>query len=369
MIPGVWIATQASNETNAKIYAAADGERKLPNTAQILVEHRKNNAILQLRADLQGQSSLSASYRAHPNLSLFATSLMNGNAWVGGHFDRTLPLAKHSLPSQLSENLPIQKEDQPRNYTGKQYEGLDTLSRDVVNVKFGAWMPVVVGEPGNRPDVGQGYAAANLLGATFASAFSSNGTSFDLKTYFSANLNDTDRPPLQVTLDRDSKKASIGLTQVLAFDRVQLNLFDDRAPFVRNTLAWTIRLESLKNSSPDRPSNTGSEERTNRVLLGAAWQLNRSLSVKTVFDGSDVSTAFMFKRWKHPRIFCSVLNKWSLKGAPSFLGLGIELETGGVEEHPNAYYYAHHPEPPMVVDHDEVPQTKVVLPGNLEQTV
>lgn len=356
MIPGVWVATQASSDTNAKIYAAPDGTRKLPTTAQILVEHRKNNATLQLRADLQGQSSLSASYRAHPNLSVFATSLINGSAWAGGHVDKTVPLPNHT------ESIPI-KNDEPRNYM--QYEGLDTLSRDVVNLKFGAWMPIVIGDPGNPPDMAQGYAAANLFGASFANAFSFDGKSFDLKTYFSANLNDTNRPPLQVTLERDAKRASIGLTQVLAFDRVQMNLFEERAPYVRNTFAWTIRMESSKSPSV----SNAVEERTNRVLLGAAWQLNRSLAIKAVYDGTDVSTAIMFKRWQHPRLTCSVLNRWSLNNAPSFVGLGIELETGGVEEHPNAYYYAHHPDRPVVLDHDEVPQTKAVLPENLEKAV
>jgi hypothetical protein len=380
MTAGVWIATQAADDTTAKInLAGADPagatsqlDPVLPNGGQILVEHRsKNNALLQLRADFQGQSSLSVSFGVHRNLALFATSLMNGNAWAGGHFDKTFPLpqtlrrAESPAPSSTTTTTTITTTTMGKEVVAEQqtntvpYEGLDIMCRKMVNLKMGAWIPVAAGDRNNRPDVIQGYVAANLLGATLASSLTCNGTSCDIKTYLSANLNDTDRPPLQVTLERDNKKAMIGLTQVLAFDRVQMNLFEERAPFVRNTLAWTVRLESTK------AAKEGTEERTNRVLLGAAWQLNRSFAVKAVYNGSDVTTALLFKRWQHPRILCSVLNKWSPHGAPSFLGLGIELETGGVDEHPQAYYYAHHPEQPVVVDQDVFPQTRAVLPDDV----
>jgi hypothetical protein len=391
MTPGVYITTQAADDTTAKVYAAAGADvdtsttaaattpatknnnNMLPQGAQILVEHRnRKSTLLQLRADLQGQSSLSVSLGVHPDLSLFATSLMNGNAWAGGHFDKTFPLPTNAirLMGTADGNSTADEVVEPSRKT-MPYEGLDTMCRTKVNLKMGAWIPVTAGDPQRRPDIIQGYAAANLLGATLAAGLTcssnqagSSSSGCEIKTYGSANLNDSDRPPLQVTLERDNKRAMIALTQVLAFDRVQMNLVEERAPYVRNTLAWTIRLESTK-----APEGTTDSERTNRVLLGAAWQLNRSLAVKAVYNGSDVTTAVLFKRWERPRVLCSVLNKWSpQQGAlPSFVGLGIELETGGVAEHPQAYYYAHHPERTVVVDHDVVPQTRAVLPPDIER--
>jgi hypothetical protein len=313
------------------------------------------------------------------------------------------------------------KDETTNSTTAPRYEGLDTMCRSTINVKAGAWIPIDYGNIRNNivspssttatrrkqnPNHQQlhGYAAINMLGATAAVHGSWNRTNNNhnndhpmawllqtphLHTYFSANLNDEHQPPLQITLERDNiqETASIALSQVLAFDRWQFNILEDRAPKVRNTIAWTIRMESSSSSlqptlaedsgehhaqsSSENPNNTN-----NRIYFGAAWQINRGLAIKAVVDPqqSRLTTAILCKRWKHPRITCSILSSIDPHhGISLFRGIGIELETTTIvsgsgdtdddSHHPDAYYYNHYPSSTTVVldDHD-YPKTKAVLP-------
>ena len=204
------------------------------------------------------------------------------------------------------------------------------------------------------------------------------------RSYFSANLNDVDQPPLQITLEHlHSSDHTVGsssilcLSQVLAFDRWQLNPMEDRSPKVRNTVAWTVRVENC-----DAPTTASSWEdrsahddestppRQNRMSLGAAWQINRGLAVKAVLEEHGVLTgAVLLKRWKQPRLTCSLLGSFDRTRGLRFLGVGLELETGNLETNPEAYYYNHHPsQGTMVVDDDGscVPQTRATLPSDLK---
>ena len=50
------------------------------------------------------------------------------------------------------------------------------------------------------------------------------------------------------------------------------------------------------------------------------------------------------------------------------MGVGMELETGHLDTHPEAYYYNHHPSRATVVVDDDgssVPQTRAALPSDL----
>jgi hypothetical protein len=342
----------------------------------LTVQLRGSPTQLAATASSSAPPSLSTSWHVAPGLMLFASTSTSGLGWVGGHWDRTL-LFQDAL-SMATKPL-SSEEDKP-------YEGLDTMCRNTVNCKVGAWAPVdwkSLGTVVKKQSI-HGYAAVNLLGATGAVHASvplnlNQSRSFPLLTtssYFSMNVSDTDRPPLQITLEQcnhptrpDENVASVAFSQVLAFDRWQWNVWEGRAPYVRNTIAWTIRMESScavqeANGGAVEDSGSGGSThssprllRTSRVSLGAAWQLNRGLAIKAVLDPHEqrLTSAILLKRWNYPRTSLS----------PRFLGIGIELETGAVETNPDAYYYNHHPnqttlELPNCLG---VPKTRATLPG------
>ena len=155
------------------------------------------------------------------------------------------------------------------------------------------------------------------------------------RSYLSLDLTDKDDepqsgPPLQLLLERTSggsaARSAMSLSQTLNFDRYQLNPLEDRALKVRNSLAWAICMERADDQN-------GMD-----VSMAAAWQLNRSVAFKAVLRPQQVRTAILLKRWAQPRVTCSILHRcdWgSSSSSPefSFLGVGIELETGRLLRH------------------------------------
>jgi len=403
MKPGVWIAAQAATNTMIRVSVAPDlsPARTQPVTdssstaaptpipSQLFLEKKLAipsgpiKGIVQLRAETEPNSNpvVSGSVQLTNSSSLFASISSCGLGWLGAHYDRTF--AMDALPIiDAYANDPFQTAA-----LIKPYEGLDTMCRSTVNFKLGSWMPLQWRDPFNKrrkSDVNalHGYAAVNMLGAT-AAIHGKFDTSYErmpiVRSYFSANLNDIDRPPLQITLERFEDKASISLSQVLAFDRWQLNPVEDRAPKVRNTLAWTVRMENLIDNdidtsfraAEDSGAHYSADNNTkNRLSLGAAWQINRGLAVKAVLLPQEqcLTAAILMKRWRQPRVTCSLLGCLSKTNGFQFLGIGVELETGNVDTHPDAYYYNHHPsqETVIVEENDSVPQTRAVLPSELK---
>ena len=123
--------------------------------------------------------------------------------------------------------------------------------------------------------------------------------------------------------------------------------------------------------------NQSSNARINRLSLGAAWQLNRGLAVKAVLQPQDqcLLAAVILKRWKQPRVACSLLGSYDYSGNGGrglrFVGLGLELETGSIDANPDAYYYNHHPSQATIIvdDNGSVPQTRAALPSDLKTAV
>ena len=246
-----------------------------------------------------------------------------------------------------------------------------------------------------------GCASVSLLGATAAVQGSiplsmtngSDGTfvsgrinhnKYYCKTssYFSTNINDeaTNRSPIQLTIHQQNQFgptttsiiSTISASQIITFQRYHFNIVDEyRVPYVHNTLAWTIQMESLSSSestssfaafssAEDSGEHNNKNDdgilknRMNRVSLGLAWQLNRNVALKAVWypqqssshfnenlqspssDGMTATTAILFKRWYYPRITCSILHKWSfydptknkIVATSQFAGIGIDIETG-----------------------------------------
>ena len=353
-----------------------------------------------------------------PHSSLFASIASGGvGGWLGAHYDRTFHIHE-SLPTPVTNilmndnvyaNDPFQTAAQV-----KPYESLDTMSRSTINCKLGSWMPIRwCGDPLSRTskirgtnsrisdedDIStqrynqqqlHGYAAVNMLGATAAVHASIDGSFQKLpvwRSYFSANLNDVDRPPLQITLEHSNdntvgSSSILCLSQVLAFNRWQLNPMEDRAPKVRNTVAWTVRVENCDAPTTTTTASSSWEDsgayhqstppaRQNRMSLGAAWQINRGLAVKAVLEEHGVlKGAVLLKRWKQPRMTCSILGSLDRTRGFQFLGVGIELETGNLDTNPEAYYYNHHPSRATIVVDDDgssVPQTRAALPSDFRR--
>ena len=90
--------------------------------SQIFVEQNLGDAVsLQLRAetDPSSQPHLSASWQL-PDAMVFANATAAGHGWIGAHVDKSVRISEEP--------------DDPRHA----YEGLDTLSRNIVNRRVDA---------------------------------------------------------------------------------------------------------------------------------------------------------------------------------------------------------------------------------------
>jgi hypothetical protein len=164
-------------------------------------------------------------------------------------------------------------------------------------------------------------------------------------------LSSSSMAPVQLSLEVTPTVSAVAITQRLVFDRVSFNVFDDRAPRVQQTAGWTLRMEQPSSSSSlqgggsggssdnhettDAISSTTTTTTTTttnrpRITLAGAWQLNRALAIKgKLQDDQSLTLALIMKRWKHPRVTCSVLGHyhWPTRQA-TWLGVGLEVESG-----------------------------------------
>eukprot|EP00977_Amphora_coffeiformis_P018879 scaffold6771_cov158-Amphora_coffeaeformis.AAC.5 len=131
--------------------------------------------------------------------------------------------------------------------------------------------------------------------------------------------------PVQLSLELNEKVSAVAITQRIAFDRLNFNLTDDRCPSVRNTVGWTLRMEQpMPSASPSEDDKLAP-----KVTVGGVWQLNRAIAVKATIQDENVTGALLCRRWKHPRVTCSILGRyhWPTQ-TRSWLGIGLEIETG-----------------------------------------
>jgi hypothetical protein len=151
----------------------------------------------------------------------------------------------------------------------------------------------------------------------------------------------------------------MNLSQTLNFDRYHLNVLEDRAPKVRQTLGWVVQLEH-KGKAQEQPQPP-------RLSVGAAWQWNRGFGIKGVVSHSDgdhtttLKYGIILKRWIQPRVTLSLLNQIYLNTSKhSFLGVGVELETTG-------NLVAEYQTETSGMAQDTTPVTKVQLPKDVTQ--
>jgi hypothetical protein len=183
--------------------------------------------------------------------------------------------------------------------------------------------------------------------------------------------------------------SSLSVSQVLHLDRYQINPLEDRAPKIRNTLGWTIRLERVAPASSSSflshdeaysattttTTDPAPPATTTRLAVGGAWQINRAVAVKAVANPDAFTAALILRRWKEPRVTCSLLfrNQLSHDGfgsssasssswMPRFAGIGLQVETGDQLYQGGKYHYADQRKVPFGASGESSPETKATLP-------
>jgi hypothetical protein len=137
-------------------------------------------------------------------------------------------------------------------------------------------------------------------------------------------------PPLWLTLKQNKSLGeatdwTLNLSQVLSFDRMVWNILEERAPKVRQTLGWSLQMDTI-------PNDTDNSKPETKWSIGTTWQVNRGIALKGVVSSSNSSPLILnygviVKRWQQPRATLSILNQFDfVEKKSSFLGFGIELE-------------------------------------------
>lgn len=364
---------------------------------------------------------LSPATSSNNQLAVMAHGSALGRGWVGAH----AKLASVGTTTSKFGNLQL----------GSWAEGSFVAKKCTQWTKF----PVAHEDPqsssstlpsllGNAVDSVGAYAAADFLASTAAFQVLCRLPSTNLahpstpqlqtRSYFSINLADESRtqsasgqppsPPLVVTLERcgggsgqagrsysgyatgEEVVSSLSVSQVLHLDRYQINPLEDRAPKIRNTLGWTIRLERVAASSTSSSLLSHDEvysaaattpdgltaATTTRLAVGGAWQINRAVAVKAVANPDAFTAALILRRWKEPRVTCSLLfrNQLSQDGfgsssassssswMPRFAGVGLQVETGDQLYQGGNYHYADQRKVPFGASSASSPETKATLP-------
>jgi len=179
---------------------------------------------------------------------------------------------------------------------------------------------------------------------------------------------------LWLTMTSTPQTSAINISQLLTFDRINFNPFDGRAPRVRNVLGWTVQFAKPTSSTIGGGSNnvhTAFTDTPSQLSIAAAWQFNRNIALKVVGTSQPGQSgkrhhqhactfALLLKRWKQPRIMCTILGRHDFQTrSSSFLGVGLELETDastlfGVGDNVYAAPDAH-------LSDKDTPETKTVL--------
>ena len=331
----------------------------------------------------------------NPALVVQARSNVQGQGWIGIQWANTLVFSssttrRGSASSSSKEDYWKEEYYYRNNPFAEKEEEHETNKQQEINLHVGAWVTL----DGNKkktksrttsssladsklllqtkllPSSIQSVnlsAATNLLGATAAVEASLpmmnkdnriDYGSFSTRSYLSINLTDEDNdnnnnnnenvdypnPPLRLSLERtndginNNTTSSISLSQSIYLDRYQLNPLEDRAPRVRNALAWALSLERNNNNN----NTTQTTQNPMQVSLAGAWQINRAVAIKTKLEPDAITTALILKRWKQPRILCSIqyCHDWKQQQQQQFggangihsprqsWGIGIEVETG-----------------------------------------
>lgn len=171
----------------------------------------------------------------------------------------------------------------------------------------------------------EGFAKAHVSGCDLAveATVPANAPHANFSYHFSSDLSRGKGPPLVLGMDTSPTKSSVNLSQTLSFDRL---VYDPRAdlPKIRNRFGWAVEMEKYKG------------ENEAKLKAGIAWQVNRGLALKVVANQSDVRGAVLLKRWKEPRVSCSLIFGINPQRV-TFHGIGLELGTGPSPDNRDVY--------------------------------
>jgi hypothetical protein len=346
MKPGVWI--DAGSQVRASLSpgtskddAAVHGRLQVQHSLDTNNNNNNNNNnMLQLSGGTETFPTLRYRHSFGTWASLVTEANAQGQGWLGVNLFHTLRVASKETTTQTTTKDPLE-----------------------LSVQLGSWLASDRGKKQTQSHQFvksmTGYAILDFLGAT--AAVEASLPLGPTRSYLSVNLanDDDDSPPLQLTLQQNSSNntSSISLAQTLLLDRYQLNPLEDRAPHVRNSLAWAISMERTQDHSAE-------------LAVAAAWQINRAVAVKAVCRPNQhlLTTAVLVKRWKQPRITCSVLHRYHWKDATAhasagikFVGIGIELETGSVGSQSNSNDYYPRGNSRIGSSRESVPETRASL--------
>jgi len=277
MTPGFWVSGTTSAQASAQACSNSSGTE-----GSVCAGQKFKNGQVDIRALTSGHTALSGDFLLTQGLMLHGNVNAAGSGSV--RYDTVAGSSEKNL--QLSSWLQFQSPS-----------AFKTLSDVNVN------------------GIG-GFAKTNVAGYTLAVEATAPATTKDpqLSYFFSSDLSGGKGPPLVLCMHKSPGKSAVNLSQILTFDRFVYNPKSE-LPKIRNTFGWTVEMEKQ-----------GSESKPN-IKAGVAWQLNRGLGLKLVAKPSDIRGAILLKRWKEPRIACSLIFGLNSQKA-TFQGIGLELGTG-----------------------------------------
>ena len=417
MTPGMWILAGGADASRTAITTV---RASLPITStqshgaggqvSFAASPTSKTSRVELCAGTDGPVQLFATHQLFPKCFIFANTNSSGSGYVG---------AQAGMSIDRSKKLQAVDDDSSLWDSSTKL----TSTTDAIHVQIGSWAPLqwnnksmtprkssVIPQYQPQPSKNgftaalpnwmrspqhvHGFLSIDMLGSTTAVETTWNTDTFETEVskYFSIRLDGpvdgggvsdestTASPPLWLTMTSNSKLSAINISQLLSFDRVNLNPLDTRAPRVRNTFGWTVQVEK-----PFMNDSDSLQVLPSQVSVAAAWQYNRVLAFKVVgtsCPGNIDSTlgggrnsgkrnysctlGVLLKRWKQPRLTCSFLGRFDFQTqTSSFVGVGLELETDtstllgnrGTGDHANFFYT-----PPGVQVSDKgTPETKASL--------
>ena len=418
MTPGMWIlagGTDASQTATTTVRASLPITSTQSHVSFASLPVSKNSRV-EVCAGTDGPMHLFATHQVFPRCFIFANTNSCGNGYVGAQVGMSIDRTKRSRAFDTDELLGNSADDD--NDLWDSSTEMDS-TMDAINVQIGSWVPLqwnkkimtpkeLAVRPQYQPQSSKnaftaalpnwmqspqhvhGFLSIDMLGSTTAVETKWNTGTFETEVakYFFIRLDGpvgggddsaATSPPLWLTMTSNPKSSAINISQLLSFDRINLNPLDTRAPKVRNTFGWTVQVEK-----PARNDCDSLEVLPSQVSVAAAWQYNRVLAFKlvgtsapnnicaTLGEGNGSSRNYactlgvLLKRWKQPRLTCSFLGRFDFQTqTSSFVGVGLELETDtstllgqmGTGDHANFFYT-----PPAVQVSDKgIPETKISL--------
>lgn len=374
--PGLWISAATASRQGAVFASCVLGETSKTSESK----QGSLNGMLSASSTLPfGTFQVRALNSASPLMALATLNPLPGLrlegdvAPIGGSFG----LACHWDVTQWTQHLQSQPESNSYYRNDPFPEAQHNLQSGTTGKKFqlGSW---IRGKTSSTPNLSvdgvNAYASLELpAGIAAVEGFVPTGSSSPRDAQFSylisVDLNSdgesaSSGPPLMVTLEQTPDNVSMNLSQVVSFDRKVVNVLEERCPRIRNTLGWTVQMNKPLVVSKSSDDASSSSEPT--LAAGLAWQVNRNVCLKIKAaasdqDGTNLTAGVVLKRWKQPRITCSLLlGARSFPAWVGFQGIGFELESGPMMNGKDIYSAAD--DERTHVTTEDVPATKATLP-------